>query len=101
MAHLYQLGDLFSNCDKYLEKNITKENAVEAWKAAFELLGGPVHDTVRNQWNYKKLEHQALDTIARVNLHDISRSFANKTLGALIFKIVLCFGQTRQPKISF
>ena len=92
MAHLYQLGDLFSNCDKYLEKNITKENAVEAWKAASELHGGP---------NYSKLENQALNTIFRVNLHDISRSFANKTLGPLIFKIVLCFGQTRQSKISF
>ena len=101
MAHLYQLADLFANCKKYLEENLTKENAVEVWKAAFELLGGPVHDTVENQWNYKKLEHQALDTIARVNLHDISRSFANKTLGPPIFKIALCFGQTGQCKISF
>ena len=92
MAHLYQMaedgtpGDLFENCLKYLEKNITKENAVEAWKAAIELLGGP---------QYTKLAHQALDTIFRVNLHDISRSFANKTLGPPIFKIVLCFSQTR------
>ena len=92
MAHLYQLWDLFSNCDKYLQKNITKENAVEAWKAATELLGGP---------KYSKLENQALNTIFRVNPHDISRSFANKTLGPPTFKIVLCFGQTRQSKISF
>jgi len=34
MAHLYQLKDLQEDCEEYLERNITKENAVEAWTAA-------------------------------------------------------------------
>ena len=59
MAHLYQMKDLLANCEGYLQKNITKENAVEAWKAAL------VSDC-------QELWHQALNTIARVNLHDIS-----------------------------
>ena len=59
MAHLYQVKDLFTNCEGHLQKNITNENAVEAWKAAYKL-GCP------------ELNHQALKFIARVNLHDIS-----------------------------
>ena len=34
MAHLYQLKDLQEDCEEYLARNITKENAVEAWTAA-------------------------------------------------------------------
>jgi len=33
MAHLYQLKDLQGECEEYLARNITKENAVEAWMA--------------------------------------------------------------------
>merc|ERR1712198_517953 len=34
MAHIYQMSDLQSDCADYLEQTISKENAVEAWKAA-------------------------------------------------------------------
>jgi len=37
MAHLYQLKDLQANCEEYLERNVTKENALEAWAAAGDL----------------------------------------------------------------
>ena len=33
MAHMYQLTDLQEDCEEYLARNITKENAVEAWTA--------------------------------------------------------------------
>ena len=56
LEHQDKKRDLFDNCIRYLEKNITKEYAVEAWKAAVELLGG---------LKYTKLEHQALNTIFR------------------------------------
>ena len=34
MAHLYQMLDLQSDCADYLEQTVSKDNAVEAWKAA-------------------------------------------------------------------
>ena len=34
MAHIYQMSDLQSDCADYLEQTVSKENAVEAWKAA-------------------------------------------------------------------
>ena len=52
MAHLYQVKDLITNCEGYLQKNISKENAVEAWKAGLEL-------------GCQELDHQALKFIAR------------------------------------
>ena len=35
MAHMYQLTDLQEDCEEYLARNITKENAVEAWTAGW------------------------------------------------------------------
>ena len=68
MAHLYQMKDLLANCEGYLQKNITKENAVEAWTA-----GGVS--------GCKKLRGKALMTIAKVNIHLIfSGMFAYITL---------------------
>ena len=52
MAHLYQLKDLQENCEEHLVRNITKENAMEAW-------------TVGSQ----KLRDKALMTIAKANIH--------------------------------
>ena len=37
MAHIYQMSDLQSDCADYLEQTVSKENAVEAWKAAGKL----------------------------------------------------------------
>ena len=34
MAHIYQMSDLQSDCADYLEQTVSKENAVETWKAA-------------------------------------------------------------------
>ena len=34
MSHLYRMPDLQSDCEVYLEWTVSKENAVEAWKAA-------------------------------------------------------------------
>ena len=34
MAHLYQMSDLQSDCEDYLQQSVSKENAVEAWSAA-------------------------------------------------------------------
>ena len=34
MAHIYQMSDLQSDCADYLVLTVSKENAVEAWKAA-------------------------------------------------------------------
>ena len=34
MSHLYGMPDLHSDCEVYLEQTVSKENAVEAWKAA-------------------------------------------------------------------
>ena len=34
MSHLYRMPDLHSDCKAYLEQRVSKENAVEAWKAA-------------------------------------------------------------------
>ena len=34
MAHIYQMSDLQSDCADYLDQTVSKENAVEAWKAA-------------------------------------------------------------------
>ena len=33
MSHLYGMPDLHSDCEVYLEQTVSKENAVEAWKA--------------------------------------------------------------------
>merc|ERR1719423_484487 len=52
MAHLYQLTDLQEDCEEYLARNITKENAVEAWTA------GGVSGS-------QKLRDKALMTIAK------------------------------------
>ena len=59
MAHLYNLKDLQVDCEEFLQRTVTKENAVEAWMAA---------DVSGSQ----KLRDKALRTIARVNLHAIS-----------------------------
>ena len=56
MAHLYQLKDLQGECEEYLARNITKENAVEAWTAA-RVSGS------------QKLRDMALMTIAKANIH--------------------------------
>ena len=56
MAHLYQLKDLQEDCEEYLERNITKENAVEAWTAA-------------GVSGSQKLKDKALMTIAKANIH--------------------------------
>ena len=58
MAHIYQLKDLQDDCEEYLQRNVTKENAVEAWTAGVS--------------GSQKLRDKALKTIARVNLHGIS-----------------------------
>ena len=58
MAHLYQLRDLVADCEEYLQRTVTKENAVEAWRAA--VVSGS-----------QKLRDMALKTIARVNIHEI------------------------------
>ena len=55
MAHLYQLKDLQGECEEYLARNITKENAVEAWTA------GGVSGS-------QKLRDKALMTIAKANI---------------------------------
>ena len=55
MAHLYQLKDLQGDCEEYLQRNVTKENAVETWMAA-------------GVSGSKKLGYKALKTIARVNI---------------------------------
>ena len=34
MSHQYQMSDLQSDCEDYLQQTVSKENAVEAWKAA-------------------------------------------------------------------
>ena len=34
MSHLYQMSDLQSDCEDYLQQTLSKENVVEAWKAA-------------------------------------------------------------------
>ena len=54
MAHLYQLKDLQGECEEYLARNITKENAVEAWTAG----GGS---------GSQKLRDKALMTIAKAS----------------------------------
>ena len=59
MAHLYQLKDLQADCEEYLERNLTKENALEAWAAAGDL-------------GSQKLRDKALGAIARVNIHKVS-----------------------------
>ena len=59
MAHLYQLKDLQADCEEYLERNLTKENALEAWAAAGDL-------------GSQKLRDKALGAIARVNIHEVS-----------------------------
>ena len=56
MAHLYQLRDLLADCEEYLQRTVTKENAVEAWEAA-------------GVSGCQKLRDKALGTIARVNIH--------------------------------
>ena len=56
MAHLYQLRDLLADCEEYLQRTVTKENAVEAWEAA----GVSGCQTLRDK---------ALGAIARVNIH--------------------------------
>ena len=65
MAHLYQLKDLHDNCEEYLLRSVTKENAVETWKAA-------------GVSGSKKLRHKALRTIARVNIQ-VSCTFDYKS----------------------
>ena len=59
MAHLYQQKDLLADCEEYLERSLTKENAVEAWAAAGDL-------------GIQKLRDKALGAIARVNIHKVS-----------------------------
>ena len=56
MAHIYQLKDLQDDCEEYLQRNVTKENAVEAWTAA-------------GVSGSQKLRDKALKTIARVILY--------------------------------
>ena len=56
MAHLYQLRDLVADCEEYLQRTVTKENAVEAWEAA-------------GVSGCQKLRDKALGAIARVNIH--------------------------------
>ena len=55
MAHMYQLTDLQEDCEEYLARNITKENAVEAWTAGW--VSGS-----------QKLRDKALMTIAKANI---------------------------------
>jgi len=52
MSHLYQMLDLQSDCEDYLQQTVSKENALEAWKAA---------GTSGSQ----KLREKALTTMAR------------------------------------
>ena len=59
MAHIYRLKDLQGDCEEYLQRTVTRENAVKAWRAA--VVSGS-----------QKLRDMALKTIARVNIHDIS-----------------------------
>ena len=59
MAHLYQQKDLLADCEEYLKRNLTKENALEAWVAAGDL-------------GSQKLRDKALGAIARVNIHKVS-----------------------------
>ena len=56
MAHLYQLRDLLADCEEYLQRTVTKENAVEAWEAA-------------GVSGCQKLRDKALGAIARVNIY--------------------------------
>ena len=56
MAHLYQMKDLQDDCEEYLQRNVTKENAVEAWTAA-------------GVSGSQKLRDKALKTIARVIIY--------------------------------
>ena len=56
MAHIYQLKDLQDDCEEYLQRNVTKEIAVEAWKAA-------------GVSGCQKLRDKALKTIARVIIY--------------------------------
>ena len=73
MAHLYQLKDLQGECEEYLARNITKENAVEAWMA------GGVSDS-------QKLRDQALMTIAKANIHlTLSGIFSSLTLTRTLY----------------
>ena len=65
MAHLYQLKDLQEDCEEYLARNITIENAVEAWTA------GGVSGS-------QKLKDKALMIIANANIHFV---FSYITLG--------------------
>ena len=68
MAHLYQLKDLQEDCEEYLARNITMENAVEAWTAA-RVSGS------------QKLRDMALMTIAKANIHgNFSGNFPHTTL---------------------
>ena len=62
MAHLYQMKDLQEKCEEYLARNITKENAVEAW------IAGGVSGS-------QKLRDKALMTIAKVNIHSTFSGF--------------------------
>ena len=74
MAHMYQLTDLQEDCEEYLARNITKENAVEAWTA------GGVSGS-------QKLRDKALMTIAKANiLLTFSVMFSYLTLS----KVHLC-----------
>jgi len=52
MSHLYQMSDLQSDCEDYLQQTVSKENVVEVWNAA---------GTSGSQ----KLREKALTTIAR------------------------------------
>ena len=56
MAHRYQLRDLVADCEEYLQRTVTKENAVEAWEAA-------------GVSGCQKLRDKALGAIARVNIY--------------------------------
>ena len=55
MAHMYQMKDLQEDCEEYLARNITKENAVEAWTAGW--VSGS-----------QKLRDKALMTIAKASV---------------------------------
>ena len=56
MAHLYQMSDLQSDCEDYLQQTVCKDNAVEVWKVA-------------GITGCQKLRERALTVIAKVSCH--------------------------------
>ena len=77
MAHLYELKDLQGECEEYLSRNITKENAVEAWMA------GGISGS-------QKLRDKALMAIAKANIHStFSGFFSFLTLTRTLYSTIL------------